>query len=38
MPHLSYVGDAAIGEGANIGAGTVTVNYDGYAKHTDRGG
>jgi bifunctional UDP-N-acetylglucosamine pyrophosphorylase/glucosamine-1-phosphate N-acetyltransferase len=33
VPHLSYVGDATIGEGANIGAGTVTVNYDGYKKH-----
>jgi bifunctional UDP-N-acetylglucosamine pyrophosphorylase/glucosamine-1-phosphate N-acetyltransferase len=33
VPHLSYVGDAAIGKNANIGAGTVTVNYDGYDKH-----
>jgi bifunctional UDP-N-acetylglucosamine pyrophosphorylase/glucosamine-1-phosphate N-acetyltransferase len=32
--HLAYLGNAEIGEGANIGAGTVTVNYDGYAKHT----
>ncbi len=32
--HLTYLGDAEIGERANIGAGTVTVNYDGYAKHT----
>jgi bifunctional UDP-N-acetylglucosamine pyrophosphorylase / glucosamine-1-phosphate N-acetyltransferase len=31
--HLSYIGDAEIGEGANIGAGTITCNYDGYAKH-----
>ncbi len=31
--HLTYVGDASIGEGANIGAGTVTCNYDGVAKH-----
>jgi bifunctional UDP-N-acetylglucosamine pyrophosphorylase/glucosamine-1-phosphate N-acetyltransferase len=31
--HLSYIGDAAIGEGANIGAGTVTCNYDGVMKH-----
>jgi len=31
--HLSYLGDAAIGEGANIGAGTITCNYDGVAKH-----
>lgn len=33
VPHLSYVGDADIGPGANIGAATVTVNYDGYSKH-----
>ena len=31
--HLSYLGDAAVGEGANIGAGTITCNYDGFAKH-----
>jgi len=31
--HLSYIGDADIGEGANIGAGTITCNYDGSAKH-----
>jgi len=31
--HLSYIGDANVGEGANIGAGTITCNYDGYAKH-----
>ncbi len=31
--HLSYVGDAFVGEGANIGAGTVTCNYDGVMKH-----
>jgi bifunctional UDP-N-acetylglucosamine pyrophosphorylase/glucosamine-1-phosphate N-acetyltransferase len=31
--HLSYLGDAAIGAGANIGAGTITCNYDGFAKH-----
>ena len=30
--HLSYVGDAGVGAGANIGAGTITCNYDGYAK------
>ncbi len=36
--HLSYIGDARIGEGANIGAGTITCNYDGVAKHrTDIG-
>ena len=33
VPHLSYVGDATIGDGVNVGAGTVTVNYDGFAKH-----
>jgi bifunctional UDP-N-acetylglucosamine pyrophosphorylase / glucosamine-1-phosphate N-acetyltransferase len=33
VPHLSYVGDAEIGAGANIGAATVFVNYDGVAKH-----
>jgi bifunctional UDP-N-acetylglucosamine pyrophosphorylase/glucosamine-1-phosphate N-acetyltransferase len=33
VPHLSYVGDAEIGEDTNIGAATVTVNYDGFAKH-----
>ncbi|MXO46994.1 bifunctional UDP-N-acetylglucosamine diphosphorylase/glucosamine-1-phosphate N-acetyltransferase GlmU [Erythrobacter vulgaris] len=31
--HLSYLGDATIGAGANIGAGTITCNYDGYFKH-----
>jgi bifunctional UDP-N-acetylglucosamine pyrophosphorylase/glucosamine-1-phosphate N-acetyltransferase len=31
--HLTYLGDATIGDGANIGAGTVIVNYDGYTKH-----
>lgn len=31
--HLSYLGDAAIGAGANIGAGTITCNYDGFFKH-----
>jgi bifunctional UDP-N-acetylglucosamine pyrophosphorylase / glucosamine-1-phosphate N-acetyltransferase len=33
VPHLSYVGDAEIGEGANLGAGTITANYDGVNKH-----
>ena len=33
VPHLSYVGDADIGEGANIGAGTIFANYDGVNKH-----
>ena len=31
--HLSYVGDAEVGAGANIGAGTITCNYDGYGKY-----
>lgn len=31
--HLSYLGDAEIGEGVNVGAGTITCNYDGFAKH-----
>jgi bifunctional UDP-N-acetylglucosamine pyrophosphorylase/glucosamine-1-phosphate N-acetyltransferase len=36
--HLSYIGDARVGAGANIGAGTITCNYDGVAKHhTDIG-
>jgi bifunctional UDP-N-acetylglucosamine pyrophosphorylase/glucosamine-1-phosphate N-acetyltransferase len=36
--HLAYIGDARVGAGANIGAGTITCNYDGYAKHrTDIG-
>jgi bifunctional UDP-N-acetylglucosamine pyrophosphorylase/glucosamine-1-phosphate N-acetyltransferase len=33
VSHLSYIGDASIGEGANVGAGTITCNYDGYNKH-----
>ena len=33
IPHLSYVGDATIGAGSNIGAGSVFVNYDGIDKH-----
>jgi bifunctional UDP-N-acetylglucosamine pyrophosphorylase / glucosamine-1-phosphate N-acetyltransferase len=33
VPHLSYVGDADIGEHSNLGAGTITANYDGRAKH-----
>jgi bifunctional UDP-N-acetylglucosamine pyrophosphorylase/glucosamine-1-phosphate N-acetyltransferase len=32
-PHLSYLGDASIGRDTNIGAGTITCNYDGVAKH-----
>jgi bifunctional UDP-N-acetylglucosamine pyrophosphorylase/glucosamine-1-phosphate N-acetyltransferase len=36
--HLSYIGDARVGAGANVGAGTITCNYDGAAKHrTDIG-
>jgi bifunctional UDP-N-acetylglucosamine pyrophosphorylase/glucosamine-1-phosphate N-acetyltransferase len=36
--HLSYIGDARIGAGSNIGAGTITCNYDGFDKHfTDVG-
>jgi bifunctional UDP-N-acetylglucosamine pyrophosphorylase/glucosamine-1-phosphate N-acetyltransferase len=33
VPHLTYVGDATIGSGSNIGAGTIFANYDGAAKH-----
>jgi len=33
IPHLSYVGDASIGEQSNLGAGTITCNYDGFNKH-----
>jgi bifunctional UDP-N-acetylglucosamine pyrophosphorylase/glucosamine-1-phosphate N-acetyltransferase len=33
VPHLTYVGDGEIGEGANIGAGTIFANYDGLHKH-----
>lgn len=33
VPHLSYVGDATIGKGVNLGAGTIIVNYDGAVKH-----
>jgi bifunctional UDP-N-acetylglucosamine pyrophosphorylase/glucosamine-1-phosphate N-acetyltransferase len=32
-PHLSYLGDATIGARSNIGAGSITCNYDGYEKH-----
>jgi bifunctional UDP-N-acetylglucosamine pyrophosphorylase/glucosamine-1-phosphate N-acetyltransferase len=38
VPHLSYVGDATIGEGANIGAGTIFANYDGVTKSHTRVG
>jgi bifunctional UDP-N-acetylglucosamine pyrophosphorylase/glucosamine-1-phosphate N-acetyltransferase len=33
VPHLSYIGDADIGEETNLGASTITANYDGYRKH-----
>ncbi len=33
VPHLSYMGDATIGEGANVGAGSITANYDGTHKY-----
>ena len=33
VPHLSYIGDADIGAGTNVGAGTITANYDGTNKH-----
>jgi len=35
-PHLSYIGDATVGPAVNIGAGTITCNYDGTAKHPTR--
>ncbi len=33
VPHLSYLGDAEVGEDSNIGAGSITCNYDGFEKH-----
>jgi bifunctional UDP-N-acetylglucosamine pyrophosphorylase/glucosamine-1-phosphate N-acetyltransferase len=33
VPHLSYIGDADVGDGTNIGAATITANYDGYVKN-----
>ncbi|MFZ2964048.1 MAG: bifunctional UDP-N-acetylglucosamine diphosphorylase/glucosamine-1-phosphate N-acetyltransferase GlmU [Rhodoglobus sp.] len=33
VPHLSYIGDTEVGEGSNIGAGTITANFDGVDKH-----
>jgi bifunctional UDP-N-acetylglucosamine pyrophosphorylase / glucosamine-1-phosphate N-acetyltransferase len=33
VPHLSYIGDTTIGEGTNLGASTITANYDGFHKH-----
>ena len=38
VPHLSYVGDAEVGEGANLGASTITANYDGRRKHRTKVG
>ena len=38
VPHLSYVGDADIGAGSNLGAGTITANYDGFTKNRTRVG
>lgn len=38
VPHLSYVGDADLGAGANLGAGTITANYDGFNKHRTKVG
>jgi len=38
VPHLSYVGDAEIGEDSNIGAGTIFANYDGEKKHRTKVG
>ncbi len=34
--HLAYLGDGIIGEAANVGAGTIFCNYDGFQKHTTR--
>jgi bifunctional UDP-N-acetylglucosamine pyrophosphorylase/glucosamine-1-phosphate N-acetyltransferase len=33
VPHLSYIGDAEVGENSNLGASTITANYDGFRKH-----
>jgi bifunctional UDP-N-acetylglucosamine pyrophosphorylase/glucosamine-1-phosphate N-acetyltransferase len=33
VPHLSYIGDADVGDGVNLGAATITANYDGYVKN-----
>ena len=33
VPHLSYIGDADVGAGSNLGAGTITANYDGFRKN-----
>lgn len=36
VPHLSYIGDAVVGKKVNVGAGSITCNYDGFAKHSTR--
>jgi bifunctional UDP-N-acetylglucosamine pyrophosphorylase/glucosamine-1-phosphate N-acetyltransferase len=36
LPHLAYIGDAEVGADANVGAGTITANYDGHEKHRTR--
>jgi bifunctional UDP-N-acetylglucosamine pyrophosphorylase/glucosamine-1-phosphate N-acetyltransferase len=36
IPHLSYIGDADVGEETNLGAATITANYDGRRKHRTR--
>jgi bifunctional UDP-N-acetylglucosamine pyrophosphorylase/glucosamine-1-phosphate N-acetyltransferase len=38
VPHLSYIGDADVGEGTNLGASTITANYDGKQKHRTKVG
>jgi bifunctional UDP-N-acetylglucosamine pyrophosphorylase/glucosamine-1-phosphate N-acetyltransferase len=38
VPHLSYLGDAEVGERSNVGAGTITANYDGVQKHRTKVG
>ncbi|QJU52838.1 bifunctional UDP-N-acetylglucosamine diphosphorylase/glucosamine-1-phosphate N-acetyltransferase GlmU [Herbiconiux sp. KACC 21604] len=38
VPHLSYIGDTEVGVGSNVGAGTITANYDGVNKHRTRVG
>ncbi len=38
VPHLSYIGDADVGDGSNLGASTITANYDGRRKHRTRVG
>jgi bifunctional UDP-N-acetylglucosamine pyrophosphorylase/glucosamine-1-phosphate N-acetyltransferase len=38
VPHLSYIGDADVGAGSNLGAGTITANYDGFRKHRTKVG